>query len=279
MPDKIFNHLRPYLSEEADHSPVISGEGVKRAAALLGLEAAPAMIRLLKRGVWPARFSRNRGLFTADEQAKLLETKAALVGCGGLGGQAAALLARVGLGALVLCDRDVFEETNLNRQLFSREDNLGRNKAEAVAREIFLMASHVQVTVWPEEAKAENLAAIIGDSHIVLDCLDSIAARLELEKAAHRAGLSFVHGAIAGEEGFAMITRPGEKGLSALYGEKPGAETANAEKILGVPTVTPAVLASLEVHLAVRELLGKETRPLILHHLDLSVPSLETLYL
>lgn len=274
--------LRPFLVEESgpgpDHFLSIDSNGVKSAADSLNLNPSQAMSYLLKQGIWPRRFSRNRGVLKAEEQAKLLESKAAVIGCGGLGGYVATLLARVGLGAMVLCDRDSFEESNLNRQLFSRENNLGRNKAEAAAEEILSMASHVQVKVWAEEATADNVATIINDSNIVMDCLDSITVRLMLEKASHEAGLPFVHGTIAGEEGFAMITRPSEKGLSDLYDDKPPAEAGNAEKTLGVPTITPAALACLQTHLAALELLGKEPKLKALYHLDLSVPGLESLY-
>ena len=282
-PGSRLESLRPYMAEEngpgTGHFFSINSQGIRLAGDLLGLKPALAMSYLLKQGIWPARFSRNRGVFKAEEQAKLLESKAVVIGCGGLGGQVAALLARIGLGALVLCDRDSFEESNLNRQLFSRENNLGRNKAEAGSEEILSLASHIEVTVWAEEATADNLPAIIGGSDIVLDCLDSITARLMLEKAAHTAGLPFVHGTIAGEEGFAMITKAGEGGLSALYENKTQTEAGNAEKSLGVPTITPACLACLQTHLAIRALLGRGPEPEALFHLDLSAPSFEVLYL
>ncbi|MDR2946001.1 MAG: HesA/MoeB/ThiF family protein [Candidatus Adiutrix sp.] len=273
--------LRPYLTEEtglgAGSFLSINQPGIGAAAALLGLKAAPAMACLLRQNIWPRRFSRNRGVLTATEQARLLEARAAIIGCGGLGGYVAALLARVGLGALTLCDGDAFEESNLNRQLFCRESRLGRNKAEVTAEEIFSIASHVEVTVCPEAATAVNAAQILRGADIVVDCLDSIPARLAVEKAAHSLGLPFVHGSIAGEEGFAMITRPGERGLAAVYGGPPPSEAA--EKRLGVPTVTPAALACLQAHLAVRELTGREPKAEALYHLDLSVPGLEALFI
>lgn len=281
-PDSHLNPLRTYLAEESGPGPdsflSISSQGAQMAADILGLKPAQAMSYLLKLGIWPRRFSRNRGVLKAEEQAALLESRAVVIGCGGLGGHVIALLARLGLGALVLCDWDCFEESNLNRQFFSRENNLGRNKAEAAAEEISFLASHVELTVWPVAASAANLPGIIGGSQIVMDCLDTIAARLVLENAAHNAGLPFVYGAIAGDEGFAMVTRPGEGGLSALYGDRPATEAKNAEKRLGVPTITPAALACLQVHLAAMTLLGREPAPRALYHLDLSVPGVEALY-
>ena len=273
--------LFPYFQEETGPGPgsffSIGAEGLTRASALFQLQPAAAMSRLLKSDIWPRRFVRNRGVMTAADQARLLESRAAVIGCGGLGGYGVTLLARVGLGALVLCDRDSFEESNLNRQLLCRETNLGRNKAEVAAEEIAAISSHVQLDVWPAEARTDNLPQILAGSQIVLDCLDSISARRQVEAAAHQAGLPFVHGSIAGEEGFATITRPGEKSLSGLYGDEVRTEERNAERSLGVPTVTPAFLACLQVSLAVRELLGRKPEPDVLYHVDLSVPLMEPL--
>ena len=277
------NYLTPFFIEEngpgAGAFFSIGLEGLNHASDRLGLTTAAAMSHLLKYDIWPRRFIRNRGVMTSREQAKLLNSKAVVIGCGGLGGHVATLLARVGLGTLVLCDRDSFEESNLNRQLLCRETNLGQNKAAAAGEELADIASHVQVTIWPEEANSNNLSSIMAGAHIVLDCLDSIAARRQVESAAHRAGLPFVHGSIAGEEGFVMITRPGEKNLSDLYGEQASTEDRNAEKSLGVPTITPAALACLQAAFAVRELMGRKPELTALYHLDLSGPIIESMYI
>ena len=60
----------------------------------------------------------------------------AVIGCGGLGGYAIEMLARAGVGHIRVCDGDVFDETNLNRQLLCTEDVLGKSKAEAAADRI-----------------------------------------------------------------------------------------------------------------------------------------------
>ncbi len=280
-PADLIKTLSPYLREETEPGPgsflSIGADGLRQAAGRLQLKPSLAMSFLLKHGIWPRRFLRNRGVLRAEEQARLLESRAAVIGCGGLGGQVTILLARIGLGALTLCDRDRFEETNLNRQLLCRETNLGRPKAVAAGEEVRAVASHVEVAVWSEAADQANLPRIISGAQIVVDCLDSLTARREVEKAAHRAGLPFVHGAIAGEEGFALITRPGEGGLSALYGEPANGEGNNAERFLGVPTITPAALACLQAGLTVSALLGRATESGRLHHLDLSVPLIEIL--
>ena len=74
------------------------------------------------------RYDRNR-IFSRDQQDELGEKRAAVIGCGGLGGYAIEMLARAGVGHIRVCDGDVFDETNLNRQLFCTEAMLGEKKA------------------------------------------------------------------------------------------------------------------------------------------------------
>lgn len=252
----------------------VSLEGVRRAAEWLGVSRTQAMITLLEHAVWPLRLVRNRGVINAENQARLLASRVLIIGCGGLGGQVVSLLARAGLGGLSLCDFDVFDETNLNRQLLCREDNLGRGKAEVAGEEAARIASHLDIRIHAVRAEAGNLSDLVQGVDIVVDCLDSIETRLLAEAAAHRAGLPFVHASIAGDEGLALVSRPGQLRMSILYGSTGG---KGAERVLGVPTITPAALGTLESLLVINELLGRgETEP-ALWHFDLTGPILEPL--
>jgi molybdopterin/thiamine biosynthesis adenylyltransferase len=201
------------------------------------------------------------------------------------------LLARAGVGAFTLCDFDVFDESNLNRQLLCRETTLGRNKAEVVREELGLVASHVDVRVASVVAGPGSLPEILHGASIIMDCLDSLEARHYVAAAADAAAIPFIHGAVAGHEGFAMLIHPGEKSLELLYpgrglsesnagGHSGNAEgRSGAESRLGVPTVTPAAIAALQVGLALQVLSGKKPDSARLCHLDLAGPMLEVLVL
>lgn len=80
-----------------------------------------------------ARYLRNFDALTEEEFRALRAGRVLVVGCGGLGGHLIELLARLGVGSLTVVDGDVFEETNLNRQLLSTEALLGCSKAQAAA--------------------------------------------------------------------------------------------------------------------------------------------------
>lgn len=280
IPPGFHSSIAPHLRQQAGPGPGafqgISLSGIQLAAAILGVSTTEAMISCLYSDIWPLRFARNRGVLTRNEQIALLRAHVAIIGCGGLGGYVANLLARAGVGVFSLCDYDVFDESNLNRQLFCGENSLGRNKAEVCACALREMASHAVIHAFPVAAGPDSLPDILAGADIVVDCLDLLTARRALEEAAHGAGLPFVHGAVAGEEGFVMLSRPGKSGMKLLYGNSDFPENANAESRLGVPPVPPAIVGSLQAHLAISELLGKEPPQDRLHHLDLTVPLLDT---
>lgn len=279
--------ITPFLRKESSPGPgtffSISAQGIANLAARLGIAAGETMAACLKHDIWPLRFKNNRGFFSHAEQARLLRSRAAIIGCGGLGGHVALLLARMGIGSLSLCDFDSFDESNLNRQAFCREDRLGMNKALAAKEELALIASHMRVTAHTAPATQAALPAILSGADIAIDCLDSIATRKMLEQFALEKGMPFVHGAIAGLEAFALASFPdaGKENRDAirrLYGDKDIPKSETAEYRLGVPSPTPLAAALLQVILAVRILTNKPVLPLnALWHFDVSVPELEVL--
>jgi len=86
----------------------------------------------VKNGIVPQRYLLNLGTFSCEGQLKLLESTVVIVGLGGLGGQLVEQLGRAGVGKIIAVDPDIFEETNLNRQLLSDTTNLGRDKTNEV---------------------------------------------------------------------------------------------------------------------------------------------------
>lgn len=257
----------------------LSGQGVALVAEHFHVCSCKAMQLCLAQGYWPLRFARNAGVLDAAGQSALLASHALVAGCGGLGGHVASLLARAGVGALSLCDGDSFGESNLNRQAFCREDNIGRLKASVAAEEIAAIASHVQIRELPFMLDSFNVQEALDGVDIVLDCLDTPSARMLLAKAAARRNIPFVHGAIAGFEGFMGLILPGDDTLKKLYGAEPPLSLECAEHILGVPAVTPAAAAAFQVALALQHLAGMPLPAKTMFHLDVAAPLLEMLRL
>ena len=274
----LMEYLEPRLQKEnaPGNGPYYSldAKGVRVAAEYLRCTLTGAMVACLANDVWPLRFCRNRGLFSSAEQATLLKSHAAQIGCGGLGGPTAILLARLGLGSLTLCDPDTFTESNLNRQRLCREDRLGINKALAAQDEVRRIASHVTVKAVPESATRDNIVSLLSGVDVVVDGLDNHESRRLVLQATREAGIPYVYGAIAGQEGFACLEDAYSGPILDTILE--GRQGDMAEQRLGTPTLTPTATAVMQCLLAIRALLGKPSNS-SLWHLDLSVPEIENL--
>ncbi|MCQ2752075.1 MAG: ThiF family adenylyltransferase [Coriobacteriales bacterium] len=126
------------------------------------------------------RYIRNIQALSEEESASLFDKTVAVAGCGGLGGYVIENLARMGVGTIIAIDSDVFEESNLNRQLFSTENNLGQPKALAAQERISQVNSNVKIIPKIAELGEENAAELINGADCVVDCLDNMMARFWL---------------------------------------------------------------------------------------------------
>ena len=104
------------------------------------------------RGGWSyeSAFSRNLGLISREQQAKLRSTRIAIAGLGGVGGIHLVTLARLGIGRFTIADPDAFEVANFNRQLGASLETVGRGKAEVMAELARAINPEVELTVLPE---------------------------------------------------------------------------------------------------------------------------------
>lgn len=200
------------------------------------------------------RYSRNMNTLTPEENARLRDFKVCVVGCGGLGGYVIELLGRLGIGTITAVDGDVFDETNLNRQLLSSEEHIGKSKAFAAEERMRKVNSDVTVHPIQVFVTEENCDEIIEGHDIVVDALDNMTARRLLEMHCEKQNIPFIHGAIAGWYGQVSAIMPGDRTLQKIY---PPNENKGAEMELGNPSFSPAMVASIEAAEAVKLLLGR----------------------
>lgn len=246
------------LARVQDDLSLIDLASVREISQQLGVSVKEVELAALRRRIMPARYQRNLGTVGWEGQIRLLESTVAVVGAGGLGGWIIEGLARMGVGHLIVIDGDVFEENNLNRQAFSREDLLGQSKAEAARRRVLEVNRAVEVTahhVWLTE---ENAEALLQGAQVVVDALDKLPVRIMLQDVCARLGVPMVHGAIGGYIGQVTTVFPGDPGLRALYGEGPVPERG-AEVEWGNPAGTPMMVAAWEIQETVKLLIGRGT--------------------
>lgn len=196
-------------------------------------------------------YERNIPSVSPEEQEALARKRVLVVGCGGLGGYIIEYLVRMGVGELTVVDGDVFELSNLNRQILSGQDTLGKGKAAAAAARAKNVNPLVKVTPVAEFLTADNADALAAGQDLVMDALDNAPARLVLEDACARQGVTIVHGAIQGWVMQATVARPGARTLHQLYGADfvPGSKTS-------LP-FTPPFCAAVQAAEAVKLLCGR----------------------
>ena len=200
---------------------------------------------------------RNIGFVSAGEQRALRDGRVFICGVGGMGGAAAMALARAGVGSLVIADFDVFETSNLNRQVFAFEETLGREKTHVTRERITAINPELRVTVlgrdWPS-----RLDEIRGRCRVVINGMDDVVAGIRLYRAARDRGATVID----------AYTSP----LPSVTVVRP--EDPRPEERLGFPTVGVA-LESITNDMR-DECLRREIEYVLVHsssadHIDLGV--------
>jgi molybdopterin/thiamine biosynthesis adenylyltransferase len=200
------------------------------------------------------RYDRNKNCISAVEQEGLAQARVCVIGCGGLGGYNIEMLARVGIGHISAIDGDVFDVSNLNRQLYSDMDVIGQGKADVAARRVHAFNPDITITPIKAFVSEENAKELLENHDIIVDSLDNIETRKTVAKLCQQLNIPFVYGAIAGWYGQVSTIMPGDQTLEKLYRSK---VKSGAEKKLGNPSFTPALIASMQVAEVVKILTQK----------------------
>jgi len=260
MGDEILSEMRRLAQAKRDANgqelALLSLGALRQVAQQHRLTLREAELLALDHHVLPMRYERSLGTVGWDGQSKLLRATVAVVGAGGLGGWIVEGLARMGMGRLIIIDSDAVEESNLNRQLLAVEESLGQPKAKMAAARVAAVNAATEVSAHQLWADAENLPRLLAGAQVAVDALDTLPARLQLQRAAAALGIPFVHGAIAGYSGQVMTILPGDPGLFALYGED-AVPQRGIETRLGNPAATPMMVAAWQIHEVVKLIIGR----------------------
>jgi molybdopterin/thiamine biosynthesis adenylyltransferase len=189
-------------------------------------------------------------------QKKLLASRVAIVGAGGLGSPAALYLAAAGVGALGIVDGDLVDLSNLQRQLLHRTSDVGRLKTDSARETIQAVNPDVRVTTFPVRLAASNAGAILADFDIVLGCSDNFPTRYLLNDACYLLKKPLVDGSIFRFEGQATNYLPGQGCYRCLFPAPPppGAVPSCAET--GVLGVLPGLVGVIQATEAIKTILG-----------------------
>ncbi len=196
-------------------------------------------------------------------QERLARSRVVVIGCGALGTVAADYLARAGVGHLTIVDRDIVEETNLQRQtLFTTTDVLaGTPKAVAAAERLTAVNPRIVVVPFVADVHQDNVESIIGvdenRADVIVDGTDNAETRYLVNDACVKHGVPWIYGAAVGVEGRAMaIDSPRTPCLRCIFPEAPLPGDMQTCDTAGVLGPAAGVVASLQAAAALRLMVG-----------------------
>ncbi len=133
-------------------------------------------------------FYRNYSIFTREEQEKIRQGRILIVGCGGIGGTVAVILARSGVEHFTLVEFDQYDLSNMNRQIGCFAETIGRNKAEVIRDLILRINPRAEVKVYPEMLTHSQIASLMADADLVFPAADDLAFSFFIFRDARRLG-------------------------------------------------------------------------------------------
>jgi adenylyltransferase/sulfurtransferase len=196
------------------------------------------------------------------EGQKLLdESCVAVIGLGALGSVSANLLARAGIGTLILIDRDFLEISNLQRQILYDEQDVRDNLPKAIAaqRKLREINSEINIEAEVADVSPSTIARLLKDADLVVDGTDNFETRFLLNDFALKKKVPWIYGGAVRTEGMSFAVLPGETPcFRCLFGGAPQAGSIQTCDQVGILAPVAHLIASFQATEAIKVLAGKK---------------------
>ncbi len=190
-------------------------------------------------------------------QQILKKSCVAIVGLGALGSVSAQLLARAGIGKLILIDRDIVELSNLQRQSLFDENDIGKAKAAQAKEHLEKINSDVEVDFFIDDLNFENIIKIFNKKiKLILDCIDNLETRFLINDFCIKNKIPFIYASAVGSKGYIFDIIPNENNPCLRCFLKDAAQLDTCETIGVLNTITN-LISSLQVNEAIKILFKK----------------------
>ncbi|KAG8460991.1 hypothetical protein KFE25_010742 [Diacronema lutheri] len=173
-------------------------------------------------------------------QLRLKASTVLVVGAGGLGSPVLLYLAAAGIGAVTLCDDDVVEESNLQRQVVHSVRTVGQRKVDSAEAALRALNPHVRVTPLRTRLTRANARELVSSAHVVIDCTDALPTRYAVADACAAERRALVYGAVSQFEGHVAVFRYDLVPPAAAPTAAPAADSAPAGERAHAHAVRPA---------------------------------------
>ena len=198
----------------------------------------------------------------AQGQTRLSQGRVAIVGCGATGACVSGLLARAGVGQLVIIDRDYVEPSNLQRQSLFDEADAAESlpKAVAAARKIAAFNSEVQTTPVVADLTPENIESLLGDADLILDATDNFETRYLINDFAVKHGKPWIYAAAVAAYAVTMNVLPGETACLTCLFPAPPEGTIETCDTAGILNSAVNLIGSIQATEAIKFLVGAKDK-------------------
>jgi len=195
------------------------------------------------------RYERHISLPEIGEkgQQKLLDSRVAIIGAGGLGSPAAIYLAAAGVGTIGIVDMDTVEESNLQRQILHSTETIGKNKVDSAEKTLSTLNPDVNIITYNTRLNKDNAIEIIENYDVVIDGTDNFQTRYLINDASVKTGTPVVHGSIFQYEGQITVFDPKDgPTYRDIFPEPPQNGTTLNCTEAGVLGVLPGIVGSIQ---------------------------------
>src|ERR1041385_32329 len=197
-----------------------------------------------------------------EGQARRAQGRIAIVGCGATGACVSGLLARAGVGRLLIIDRDYVEASNLQRQSLLDEADAADSlpKAVAAARKIAAFNSDVQVQAEVADLTPENIESLLTEADLILDATDNFETRYLINDFAVKHGKPWIYAAAVAAYAVTMNIIPGETACLACMFPAPPEGTVETCDTAGILNSAVNLVGSIQATEAIKFLVGAKDK-------------------
>ncbi len=196
-----------------------------------------------------------------DGQRRLDESTVTVIGLGALGSVSSNLLARAGVGRLILIDRDFLEMNNLQRQVLFDEKDVRENLPKAIAakQQLEKVNSEIRIDANPSDLNPDTVEELLAEADLIIDGTDNFETRFLINDYCLKHRIPWIYGGAVSTEGMSYVIMPHEGPcLRCLFGEAPPPASAQTCDQAGILAPVAHLIASFQATEAIKILAAKK---------------------
>lgn len=205
-----------------------------------------------------------------EGQQRLSASAALVIGCGGLGSPAALYLAAAGVGQITLCDHDIVDLSNLQRQIMHTSARLGMNKAESGRKTLLALNPETTIHTVAQRLDMQTLPDLVCRHTLVLDCSDNFTTRYAVNRCCVGEGVPLVSGAairFSGQVAVFDLCDPHSACYECLFREEEYSDAPHCAES-GVFAPLTGIVGCLQAAQAIKLLTGLDAQNNVLLTVD-----------